>query len=428
MCPGEKADFCGRGRDVCKCDYVILIPSSHLGGFVCGLQIVDGFVPDNTCVRAWIAQVNMGVAICEAEVKILYKDSENLGFMRKRSWGFADLEEHPTLSLSLLDGKIMLQTWQINLKDDSYTVGRTPEMSFNRNSVVSNSYEGILRTYPGKRGLGIPKRCRCGGDVALRENHDGRRFFECTEDTIDGQAHLKTWWEEAITEQFDELYDEIDDINRHITCITMDCGRSDKLADEINLLKESVMKHDRKSAKELKIVVCSGNGEEVNWEAESDNRNQTLSVLFTRANMTFSCNSETSISYSGSYRSYLGHGRVGIPSKCRCGLDVALRTCDNGKRFYLCKGNTMDGEPHLRMWLDEAILEELGELKDGLAGVDTQVQNLSVDCGCLEGIVNEIEVLKGLIKKRDDRVGYEFKVAIAFGIIASVVALTALFN
>ncbi|CAA7031897.1 unnamed protein product [Microthlaspi erraticum] len=144
--------------------------------------------------------------------------------------------------------------------------------------------------------------------------------------------------------------------------------------------------------------------------------------------MTFSCNSETSISYSGSYRSYLGHGRVAIPRKCRCGLNVDLRTCDDGRRFYVCKGDTMDGEPHLRMWLEEAILEELGELKDGLAGVSTQVQYLSVSCGRLEGIVSDIEVLKGIIKKRDDRAGYEFKMAVAFGIIASIVALTALFN
>ncbi|CAA7022921.1 unnamed protein product [Microthlaspi erraticum] len=103
--------------------------------------------------------------------------------------------------------------------------------------------------------------------------------------------------------------------------------------------------------------------------------------------MTFSCNSDTSISYSGSYRSYLGHGRVGIPKKCRCGCDVALRKCDDGTKFYTSKGNTMDGEPHLRMWWDEAIVEELGELKDSLADLCTQVQDMAMDCGRLEKLL-----------------------------------------
>ncbi|CAA7033584.1 unnamed protein product [Microthlaspi erraticum] len=95
-------------------------------------------------------------------------------------------------------------------------------MAFCRNSVYTSDYEGIerntnFRTYLGKRGVGIPKRCRCGGDVDLRTAHDGRKFFECTNDTMDGQAHVKTWWEEAITEQFDELYNELDE-NKFFRC------------------------------------------------------------------------------------------------------------------------------------------------------------------------------------------------------------------
>ncbi|CAA7015107.1 unnamed protein product [Microthlaspi erraticum] len=135
-------------------------------------------------------------------------------------------------------------------------------MEFSRNSVYNNDYEGIernsiLRTYPGKRGVGIPKICRCGGDVGLRTTYDGRKFFECTNDTMDGQAHLKTWWEEAITEQFDELYGELDDINPHIGAIAMDCDRFKKLVNEIEGLKESVSIRDREAAKVVRIgVVC----------------------------------------------------------------------------------------------------------------------------------------------------------------------------
>ncbi|CAA7037320.1 unnamed protein product [Microthlaspi erraticum] len=94
-------------------------------------------------------------------------------------------------------------------------------MDLSRNTVSTRDAQGIfrqglLRTYPGNRGVGIPKVCRCGEDVALHTIHDGKKFFECTGNTMDGQPHLRTWWEEAITEQFDELYDELDVMNTEL--------------------------------------------------------------------------------------------------------------------------------------------------------------------------------------------------------------------
>ncbi|CAA7056646.1 unnamed protein product [Microthlaspi erraticum] len=124
--------------------------------------------------------------------------------------------------------------------------------------VCQDWYQGILRTYPGKGGVGIPKRCRCGCDVALHTNHDGRRFFECTGNTMDGQAHVKTWWEEAITEQFGELYDELDDINTQLTYMAMDCGLFKTLVEEVEGLKENVTKREQKSGRERKFAVVCG--------------------------------------------------------------------------------------------------------------------------------------------------------------------------
>ncbi|CAA7057333.1 unnamed protein product [Microthlaspi erraticum] len=43
---------------------------------------------------------------------------------------------------------------------------------------------------------------------------------------------------EPITEQFDELYNELDDINNHVTCMAMDCDRFKKQGSEIEVLKE----------------------------------------------------------------------------------------------------------------------------------------------------------------------------------------------
>ncbi|CAA7031896.1 unnamed protein product [Microthlaspi erraticum] len=138
----------------------------------------------------------------------------------------------------------------------------TPRTMYDHGISILKVYPSmcILRTYPGKGGVGIPKRCRCGNDVALHTTHDGRKFFECTGNTIvsDGQAHVKTWWEEAITEQFDELYDELDDINTQLTYIAMDCGRFKKLVEEVEGLKENVTKREEKSGRERKFaVVCS---------------------------------------------------------------------------------------------------------------------------------------------------------------------------
>ncbi|CAA7040100.1 unnamed protein product [Microthlaspi erraticum] len=105
--------------------------------------------------------------------------------------------------------------------------GSANQMALSQNSVSSSDFQGILRygllrTYPGNQGVGIPKVCRCGEDVAHYTTHDGKKFFGCTGNTMDGQQHLNAWWEEAITEQLDEVYDELDDMNTQLFHIAMD--------------------------------------------------------------------------------------------------------------------------------------------------------------------------------------------------------------
>ncbi|CAA7022917.1 unnamed protein product [Microthlaspi erraticum] len=106
-------------------------------------------------------------------------------------------------------------------------------MSLDRNSVACRDAQGI-------------------------QSHDGRKFFECTGNTMDGQPPLKTWWEEAITEQFDELYDELDDMNTQLFYIAIDCGRINKLAEELDALKESGNKRKQKLVTEFKIALACG--------------------------------------------------------------------------------------------------------------------------------------------------------------------------
>ncbi|CAA7051947.1 unnamed protein product [Microthlaspi erraticum] len=74
----------------------------------------------------------------------------------------------------------------------------------------------------------------------------------------DGQAHLRMWWEEAITEQFDVLYDELDDMNTELWHIAMDRRRFENLAHEIQVIKDHGLKLQRKSALEFKIAVACG--------------------------------------------------------------------------------------------------------------------------------------------------------------------------
>ncbi|CAA7015108.1 unnamed protein product [Microthlaspi erraticum] len=109
----------------------------------------------------------------------------------------------------------------------------------------------------------------------------------------------------------------------------------------------------------------------------------------------------------------------------RCGCDVALRSTHNGKKLYVCTGNTMDGEPHLRTLWDEAVVEELAELKDDLADLDTQLVYIIQDCGRIDKLASEIEGLKESARKRDAKYAFEFKIALACAVLASFLGLTA---
>ncbi|CAA7033583.1 unnamed protein product [Microthlaspi erraticum] len=141
--------------------------------------------------------------------------------------------------------------------------------------------------------------------------------------------------------------------------------------------------------------------------------------------MDYSNNNDSSISYPATFRSYLGYRRVGIPEKCRCGCDVALRSSHDGKKLYVCTGNTMDGEPHLRTWWDEAVVEELAELKDDLADLDTQLIYIKQEGQRIDQLASEIERLKESARKREAKSAFHFKLAVACGLLESLMALTA---
>lgn len=78
------------------------------------------------------------------------------------------------------------------------------------------------------------------------------------------------------------------------------------------------------------------------------------------------------------------------------------------------------------MWMDEAILEELAELKDNLADNDTRLTYITLDCARFEKLVDEIEMLKKSGRKREVKSALEFKIAVAFGVVGILMALMAL--
>ncbi|CAA7047436.1 unnamed protein product [Microthlaspi erraticum] len=79
-----------------------------------------------------------------------------------------------------------------------------------------------------------------------------------------------------------------------------------------------------------------------------------------RSKVTFSYNWSSSARKNGRYRGQ-SDGRIGIPRKCNYGWDIELLTSHvaQGRRSYVNK------------WWDEAMMEELDEVKGNLDDNDT---------------------------------------------------------
>ncbi|CAA7057332.1 unnamed protein product [Microthlaspi erraticum] len=137
--------------------------------------------------------------------------------------------------------------------------------------------------------------------------------------------------------------------------------------------------------------------------------------------MNYSNNNESSISYPATCRSYLGYRRVGIPKKCRCGCDVALRSSHDGKKLYICTG--WRAKPHNVVGRNSC--RELAELKDDLADLDTQLIYIIQEGQRIDQPASEIEWLKESARKREAKYALHFKLAVACGLLASLMALTA---
>ncbi|CAE6248830.1 unnamed protein product [Arabidopsis arenosa] len=62
----------------------------------------------------------------------------------------------------------------------------------------------------------------------------------------------------------------------------------------------------------------------------------------------------------------MGDKGRGIPSRCRCGEDVVLRTSKTiknpGRLFYACRYGEENGRGHLFKWTDETMVEEMEDI------------------------------------------------------------------
>ncbi|XP_024008033.1 uncharacterized protein At4g04775-like [Eutrema salsugineum] len=120
--------------------------------------------------------------------------------------------------------------------------------------------------------------------------------------------------------------------------------------------------------------------------------------------MTLSQSSDSSRSSNSSRARHTGYH--GIPSRCFCGAGTVLvtshTTTNPGRRFYTCS-NSSEGL-HVWKWWDEAITEELMELKASLKSLEARVRE------------DEVKTLKELSASKTKE-GKEVKVVVALVVL-----------
>ncbi|CAH8254426.1 unnamed protein product [Arabidopsis lyrata] len=114
----------------------------------------------------------------------------------------------------------------------------------------------------------------------------------------------------------------------------------------------------------------------------------------------------------------MGDKGRGIPSRCRCGEDVVLRTSKTiknpGRLFYACRYGEENGRGHLFKWTDETMVEEMEDiipkidelerasltLQKGLQALESEMETLAMETRSCEAVVCGFEKeLRGLEKE-----------------------------
>ncbi|XP_024010569.1 uncharacterized protein At4g04775-like [Eutrema salsugineum] len=131
--------------------------------------------------------------------------------------------------------------------------------------------------------------------------------------------------------------------------------------------------------------------------------------------MTLSHSSDSSRSSISSR----GHGFHGIPSKCCfCGsLTVIMTshtTINPGRRFYTCS-NSLEGV-HVWKWWDEAISEEVIDLKEDLKSLEARLRYGHGVSDCVHIGEDELKMLKDL-SVRKSKEAKEVKIVVALVVV-----------
>ncbi|CAA7034597.1 unnamed protein product [Microthlaspi erraticum] len=121
----------------------------------------------------------------------------------------------------------------------------------------------------------------------------------------------------------------------------------------------------------------------------------------------------------------LSDTKPGIPKKCCCGCEVELRTSliELGRKFYICTGPVSIPGPHVNKWWDEAVMEDLLEIKGKMEDQDKQLFQIAMDCGRVDKLVDEVEMLKDSGEKHENKAANEFKIAVVFGVVVMIMAM-----
>ncbi|XP_024016264.1 uncharacterized protein At4g04775-like [Eutrema salsugineum] len=120
---------------------------------------------------------------------------------------------------------------------------------------------------------GIPTRCFCGGKTSIVMSHTitkrGRRFYVCEHNRVgdlykdpeDGNFHVWKWWDEAITEEFNEMKEDFEALKANVRYVGKQHSNIFKLnalledKDFIECFKE-FSDSKKREGKEPKMVVA----------------------------------------------------------------------------------------------------------------------------------------------------------------------------
>ncbi|CAA0393920.1 putative transcription factor GRF family [Arabidopsis thaliana] len=136
----------------------------------------------------------------------------------------------------------------------------------------------------------------------------------------------------------------------------------------------------------------------------------------------------------------MGDRGRGIPSRCRCGEDVVLRTSKNvknpGRLFYACRCGVENVRGHLFRWTDETMVEEMEDifpkieklegssltLQKGVQAVECEMETLAIETRTCESVVSGFE--KELLRLENDLQGCKMELRGLKNILVCVLLMT----